>query len=165
MAKRRRIASGMFTAYYIQPKFIRVAEISGRILATTQKYKKLMLKDFESCVATWNHDVNFVSDARFAKGRIFLEVWTTDEIFAYIDRGTLVRRALMTDDFQAKTRPGFIGSGAGRGGVAAIHPSIQEPGIQARNFSIIIREKHEENIKKDIKKAIREGLRAKKASP
>lgn len=61
--------------------------------------------------------------------------------YPFITKGTSVRYARMTDDFQAKTIPKVIDSGSGRGGVLYIDKRRPRPGIKAREY--------EETIAKD----------------
>ena len=130
-----------------------------------KKYEKLISDDFDKTVATWETTVTFSSKKGFAKGDIFVEISTNSDVYAYVNRGTLIRHAVMTSDFQPKTKRNQIESFAGRGEVARVSKGLQLPGIGARNFTIEIRKKHEDDFKDDIKKAIRDGLRAKRGSP
>lgn len=59
---------------------------------------------------------------------------TTDLIYKFVSGGTRVRYAHMSKDFIAKTQVRWIGSRAGRGGLAWISKRHPLPGIKAREF-------------------------------
>ncbi len=96
-----------------------------------------------------------------------VEVYTTDDLYRWIDKGTPKRWAVMSRDWRSKTKPRFIGSGPGQGrkrivGKAAMIKAgykTPKPGIEARNFSLVIKRRHSKPFKKDVKEAVRIGLR------
>ena len=68
-------------------------------------------------------------------------IGTENEIYSYLNYGTKIRWAVMTNNFEAKTKPGRIGAKAGRGRAkvrgrrAMIALGLSpKPGIEARNF-------------------------------
>jgi hypothetical protein len=98
--------------------------------------------DLEVTTQTWINKPVFQVEKDDEIRRIF----TTSDIYRYISGGTRVRYATMTPDFIAKTIPGVIGSGAGRGGVAFISKLHPRPGIEARNFPEVIIKKWQPRI-------------------
>jgi hypothetical protein len=53
----------------------------------------------------------------------------------YLNKGTpYPRHALMTKGFVPKTRPGFLGSEPGHGGLLIVSKKIKLPGIKARKW-------------------------------
>ena len=92
---------------------------------------------YQKTTRTWTHQPTFVAQ-RESTARWRVE--TDDPIYGYVDRGTRVRRALMSRDWVSKTKPNVIASYAGRGRVVFISRKLTLPGIKARNFSKRIRE-------------------------
>lgn len=99
-------------------------------------------EQFEKTVATWNNPPTFII-RRNKTNRSITAAGKEGQIYTYVDEGTRVRHALMSRDFKAKTRPGVVGSGFGRGGVVFISKKIIRPGIKARGFSEIIQARQE----------------------
>jgi hypothetical protein len=146
------------TIKFVEPKALSTARVRGKLLATVVKYGRLIEKDFQSITATWFHEVRVIKYLSFAGGNVSVNVFTQDKIFDYLDRGTSTRHAVMTRDFQPKTRQGYIGSFPGSGHKAFVSTSIDMGGIAARNWTIAIKLKHEDNFGKDVEKAVFEGL-------
>lgn len=90
---------------------------------------------FHRTTATWNHKPEFHIEVVNTQLGFEVSVWTDDRIYHYLDEGTNVRYAKMTDDFEPKTTPGFIGSVPGKGGLAYVDPNHPRPGIVAREFT------------------------------
>lgn len=130
-----------------------------RVLNVMREYEKLMLDDLNGLTSTWNHAVDFKVRRNYKDANPRVRVWTDDHIFLILNTGTLVRYATMTRNFIPKTTPGSLTSGQGQGGVSYVDRNVPRPGIEAREFDKTLREKHEKNFKKDIKAAVREGLR------
>ena len=106
--------------------------------------------DFQVTTETFDHKVEFVIES--TQGR--REVYTTDAPYFYINFGTSVRHALMSPDFKPKTRTGYIGSNQGRGGVVIISKKLNLPGIKAREFDRVIREKWQKELPVILQRAI-----------
>ena len=60
------------------------------------------------------------------------------EIWGFLNNGTDVRHAVMTPEFEAQTRPGFLIGSQGRGGVGFISRDIILPGIEPRGWTGIV---------------------------
>jgi hypothetical protein len=106
--------------------------------------------DFLVTTETFDHKVEFTIDKTNGKR----EVYTTDAPYFYVNFGTSVRRALMSPDFKPKTRTGFIGSNQGRGGVVFISKKLNLPGIKAREFDRVIKEKWQKAFPAIMQRAI-----------
>ena len=87
--------------------------------------------DLGTTVQTWRERPTFEIKKTGPDSR---EIGTDNLIYKFVSGGTKVRYATMTPDFIAKTRPGWIGSGAGRGGRAFVNKKKPMPGIKARHF-------------------------------
>jgi hypothetical protein len=146
------------------PKFLTPNEVRGHILSTLQKYEKLFEQDFEQTVATWNKPAVFWTKVRYASGHARVAVMTDDKKWRWLNYGTSVRYAHMSKDFQRKTHPGQLQSGAGHAPFTPVFiGSPTRPGIVARNWHEIIKEKHRAALREDIRVALLKGLRSAKA--
>lgn len=140
-------------------EIIPVPQVRGFLLANLNKYARLIQADYAEFTATWRHRPTFLVKRHYAGGDNYVLVYTTDIIFHYLDRGTSRRYATMTRDFRPKTAYRRIKSTTGQGGLAYVNPRVARPGIEARDITIEIREKHEDAFFADTRQAIRNGLR------
>lgn len=106
--------------------------------------------DFLVTTQTFDHTVEFTIESKEG----WRSVSTTDAPYCYINAGTKVRHALMSPDFRAKTRPRYIGSNKGRGGVLIVSRKINLPGIEAREFDKTIAEKWQKEFPVILQRAI-----------
>lgn len=107
-------------------------------------------RDFDVTTQTWKNRPQFTIESSPGK-RI---VSTTSDIYRYVTRGTRVRYAVMSPDFMPKTRPGFIGSNMGKGGVVSISKLHPMPGIKARRFEQAIAAKWRKELPVIMQRAI-----------
>lgn len=98
--------------------------------------------EFEKTVATWEDKPTFTVNRNMGN----VTVGTSSRIYSYIDKGTSVRYATMSPDFAPKTRSRVIGSTGGRGRMVFVSRNHPKPGIQAREFSVVIREKMQDKF-------------------
>lgn len=125
-------------------------------LDTTAKWVK---REFEKTTASWKDEPKFTIDSPRDNERI---IGTDDERYGYVDDGTrphvIVARGKVlrfAPGGTAKTKPRVIGSGAGsRGGVTIFRPRVQHPGTAAREFSETIGEQAEQELAKNMQRAI-----------
>lgn len=101
------------------------------------------VKEFEKVTNTWNEKPAFVVRLR----NMSVDVSTNDKKFYYLDRGTSVRYAVMSEDFSPKTRVGVLGSSRGRGGMIFVSRRHPKPGIEARGWSVLVQEKIQAKFK------------------
>jgi len=119
-------------------------------------------KDMQGATSTWNHKPDFPVEFRYLQYKMWVQVvpsGVNKDKWKFVSRGTRVRHARMSDDFQAKTRPGSLKSRAGRGGVVAISKSIVKPGVEARKFEEQILEKRENDIRVRASNKVKWALR------
>ena len=126
-------------------------------------------KDFESTVSTWQSKPRF---GMTRKGNTWY-VSTKNDVYSYVDRGTKgpylipkvikpgVRLAYFKKGFRAKTRPGIIGSSAGRAANSDFRrpKQVSHPGIKPRGFSKKIKEKWARVWRDKVALAIRRASR------
>lgn len=115
-------------------------------------------KLFGKTVSTWNDKPKFHIDRGVSGDEISVTVWTDHKVYYFIDQGTSIRYAHMTDDFVPKTTPGFIGSGPGKGGLAYVSWENPRPGITAREFSSTIYNMREKKFRLKISTEISKAL-------
>lgn len=114
-----------------------------------------MKRDYERVVATWDDKPVFEQITQTTRPDISVLVGTDDRIFGYLDRGTRVRRALMSPDFSPKTRPGELRSYPGQGEVVFVSKKLNLPGIKARGWSKMIGKKHKKPFQRDVLAALK----------
>lgn len=73
---------------------------------------------------------------------------------AYLEFGTRVRYATMTSDFVPKTKVGWLGSRAGRGGLSYVNKKRPREGIDERKFSATIAHVRNRRFQQRIQAAI-----------
>jgi len=138
--------------------------VVGSVLAEFQNVQGPKAVDlFKLTTQTWNDPPDFEYRFRFAGGECILWVVITGtdlEIWKWIwlDEGTAVRHALMSDDWQSKTVPGQLPARAGNGYVVAVNKNIVKPGIEPRDFAEKIAEEMERDFANDIQAAIDRGI-------
>lgn len=140
-----------------------------------RRVRTQVLKDFESTTETWKHKPKFIAETSVAEAGPRLEVYTTDEIYAYVDEGTKPheiwagiytgksdKKALaFASAFSPKTKVNVLGSGAGsKGEVNTVRPYVLHPGTEARNFSEMIRKKNEPRFKREMEQGMRDAAKA-----
>lgn len=115
-----------------------------------------MKRDYEKTVETWDEEVIFEQLTQTRGGDLIVIVGTDNRIYMFVNDGTRVRRALMSPDFIAKTRPGSLRSRPGQGGVVFISRTLSLPGIEARDFTGQITKKWEGKYKSRIHAVMRQ---------
>lgn len=100
----------------------------------------IQIKMFRQTTSYWRHKPVFDYKIEMFGDTMQLSVFTDDEIYFYIDRGTSVRFATMHPDFRSKTTPGSRKSGRGHGPYDPVFVSkkVPRPGIEARHFTDMI---------------------------
>lgn len=127
--------------------------------------------DFEDVTRTWNHKPKFIIRVMERGGRLGITVSTSDVIFMYVNYGTkahVIRpkraKALVyRSGYQAKTRPGFIGSKPGGAtGATVIAQEVHHPGSPARKFDVVIARRRQKSLQSKMDRAF--AIAARKAS-
>jgi hypothetical protein len=149
----------------MKPILPKDAILDARKLARAKKNAldgaaKGALIDFKTTAATWDHTPDFAIETPSDDERI---VGTDDEIYGYVEGGTrphvIQAKAGGVLAFgpgaKAKTRPRVIGSGSGsKGGATVFRPRVNHPGTDAREFSVVIAEKWNEQLPLLLQRAI-----------
>ena len=147
---------------FIEPKPLSDRSVRANLLNVVKKYEKILNKEFNEIVAPFAHKVNFTSEVGYKGGNVRVAVYTDDEIFGYLEYGTSVRYATMSEDFGRKTNPGTLKTGPGSGPseefVLFVSKSNPHRGIEARGYTPLLREKYGDRFVSDIRGALHDGL-------
>ena len=141
------------------------AAVRVELLAALRQHGKSLVKVFETTTASWVGDKpKFEPQSSLTEGEgAGLDIGMSGEGKAvdkwfWLDKGTAVRRALMSPDWASKTAPDVVGSGPGSGKVIFVSRKLSLPGIKARNWSKIIRREMKPIFRADMKAALDKGL-------
>lgn len=129
----------------------------AELAAHNQKMAKRLKRSFERTTRTWNHDVRFQQMTE-VKDDVSVMVYTTDRIYGYVSGGTSVRRALMSPDYDPKTKPGVLDSFPGAGGVVYVSRDLALPGIEARRFPELVEKEHRRAYRNGVEQAIKRAV-------
>ncbi len=127
------------------------------IAAINQKFAKRMKRSFERTARTWARDVRF-QQLTEVRPDPAVAVYTTDAIYGYVSGGTRVRRALMSPDYDPKTKPGVLDSFSGAGGVVFVSRNLALPGIEARRFPELVEKEHRRAYRQGVEQAIKRAV-------
>ena len=154
-------ATSTFPKGVLSPKQIR-AYILNAALRTG--------RDMETHIASitdeWRHTVprDKKPKIRYAGGDALVSIHIYDEVFWYLNDGTDERWAVMGTGFTPKTRVGILKSGSGAGNPDPVmrgrrHMKAPKPGIEARNWVVLIEGRTEIDLKRRIDEAIQKSLK------
>lgn len=117
-------------------------------------------EEFKRTTASWKKRAYFEKRVRVSLTRITGKVTTYDRLYRFIDKGTAVGYAEMSKDWKPKTVPGVIGSFPGSGRRLRLNFHHPRRGVIARNFTGIIEEKFQAQVKRRAPKVMREAAKA-----
>lgn len=148
----------------VRPAKFNGAGLTGELVAGVEKLAKDIKKDLQDTTKTWNHQPNFTVDVTSTPKKIEIDATTDDPVYTYIDKGTRVRHALMSRDFQAKTQPAsggvtHLSSRRGRGRVLVVSRNIVRPGIKARGFIKAILQSRQRGLTQRMEKHLADGVK------
>lgn len=136
------------------------AQFRRDVAALNQKHAKRLKRSFERTTRTWEEEVRF-QQLTEVRPEPTVVVYTTNRVYGFVSGGTRVRRALMSPDYDPKTKPGVLDSFPGRGRVVYISRNLSLPGIEARRFPELVEKKHAKPYRRDIEGAIRRAVKRK----
>lgn len=154
----------MIKATSILPSRFDPDAFSREMIKEMEKLNKDIKKDFDATVSTWDHKPRFISKVYVSEGLIEGHTRTArihgekppELIYYFLGKGTRVRFAKMTLDFEPKSRVRVIGSFPGRGGLEEVD-HIGRPGITARMWHEVIALKHKARLSFRLRVALRKG--------
>ena len=101
------------------------------------------LRRWRRTVATWSRQPEFTVETNLTRDGLEVLSGTDDRIYGFLNYGTAIRRAIMSDDFSPKTSPGSLLATGGGGRVVFIGPNVIRPGIAPRNFDQLVHDEIE----------------------
>ncbi len=143
------------------------------LISAEDFYSKQIHKKERTQISKYEHRATIESMEDFASNLLIenadsftLVVYTDDKIYAYVDGGTEKRYALMSFDWESKTKPGVLQPGYGEGvvelwgkGYKKVFGDNPRPGIVARNFSAEIYKLENPIFRRDMNNAAKRGAR------
>lgn len=140
----------------IKPKKLSISRIDRAVRDGLLKSGFLVRGGQTTFTTTWRHKPNWKEIGPKVRGDDL--IWqrvTKDKPYIFVELGTKVRYATMTADFVAKTQPGQLIPGPGRGGVLFINKKVPRPGIKARESN----KKIAENTQKQMARIMQNELK------
>jgi hypothetical protein len=129
-------------------------DLMNRMKKVGSGYALTLINEFGKTTRTWSWSVDFHHDVQINGDGINIQVYTYDEIYGFVNNGTSVRYATMSDDFISKTLPWHIGSGAGAGRMLFVNKEVPRPGIDARHFDDAIHDQNEGMVVMGMERAM-----------
>lgn len=123
----------------IKPAKLKVDAFRLESLNAMRKDGRKQIKDYQATTKTWSGDKPSwqmqISLSGVGPNMTVFGTGPGVDKWNYLDRGTKVRYATMSADFQAKTTPRVLGSRAGKGKLLVVRKSVPRPGIEAREWT------------------------------
>lgn len=155
----------------IEPKLLNSKALRDELIKAVKAEGKIHKRELGKPVATWNDAPKM--ESTFTDGGTFLSVFTGPtgsdlavNKFTWLDKGTRIRWALMSQDWKSKTKPGSFSSGGGRGRVviagrrAMSRRGIRaRPGIAARGWTEQLQKQRRKPFTNAMVKAIQTGAK------
>lgn len=148
----------------ISPKKLNTQVFKAALRNAVQKEIKAADKEFAKTYRTFRHKPDFkqsfdetpstIEGATLTSGE-----GSTDNPYPFVTKGTSVRYATMTPDFEAKTTPRIIDSRTGKGGIAYIDTRKPRPGIEAREFEEEIAKAEQPKFRERAQAALNEAAK------
>jgi hypothetical protein len=146
----------------IKPAKLKQDAFRLEFLTGLHDMEREIIKDYEKTTETWQSDKPKFAAAISLKQpgpTLIVDASGGDQKgvkkWFWLDKGTKVRRAVMSPDFEPKTRNRFIGSGKGKGHMVFVSKKISRPGIKAREWTPEITKKWTPRFKKRMEEAMR----------
>lgn len=148
--------TAMIRAQAVLPsKALRVrlgAELRRRVVQIMTQLEHKASNDFKQTYRTWQHKPTFAAGVQSLPDRVEMTVATDHPIYRYVERGTrphVIRarhspRLYFRTGYYAKTIPQVLTSlPGGRFGPWRAPQMVRHPGTEARQFSMVIRRRHQ----------------------
>lgn len=173
----------MIVAKAIKPKRLNDKAMRLTLLNAMRKAGTQIKRDYEGTTQRpkpWKHKVKFETLISLKGGPAVL-VYTNDEIYRFVDRGTRggegegptyeiwagyytgkseAKVLAFPSMFTPKTKRGSLESGSGSSGeVDTFRPYVEHPGIKSRDFTKTIKKRRGPWFKRQMQAAMREARR------
>lgn len=136
------------------------------LLTEARKIQNEIANDFEATVETWSSKPKFIKKSpSLAGGMVNIEVYTEDQVYGWVSEGTPAHDIPLSEEkkafkfagtYTAKTVPGVLKARAGgaKDKSYARLRVVSHPGIEARNFDLLIKEDWEPKIELRMQRAL-----------
>ena len=122
---------------------------------------KIVKRMFERTTKTWSDKPKFERKIKISPRFFSLKVFTDSNVYFYLVKGTKIRWAIMSSDFQGKSYKRVLGSRPGRGGAVIVGKKAMQarnippqPGIEATEWDLEIRERREDKLRRNLVRAM-----------
>jgi hypothetical protein len=150
----------------IKPAKLKIDAFRLEFLTGLHDVERQVIADYKKTTATWKGDRPAFQSAISLKQpgpTLVVDASGGNEKgvkkWNWLDKGTRVRYATMSADWQSKTTPRFIGSGAGRGRMLFVSKKHPRPGIKAREWTEEITKVFTPKFKRRMEQAMRDAAR------
>lgn len=154
-----------FVSQNITPAPVIMSRIRGAVHEESELLARRVANEHEHRVSSWNDPPHFTheSDGNLNPGEPnFIVFVVGNEIqvkkWFWVDKGTAVRYAQVSPDWQSKTQPGQRTPGAGQGRVLYIDRNRPRPGIKPRDFSKTIKNDLNPEVVAGFRRGVLRGL-------
>ena len=130
----------------IKPGRFNAAAFNDALTEMANNVKDNLLRDYRRTSETWDGEKpEYSSEVDTSLARILIAVIVggsekAQNKWGWLDKGTSVRRAVMSRDWKSKTKVWRLTAGPGSGRVVFISKKIALPGIEARGWTDMILE-------------------------
>lgn len=122
----------------IKPKNLDIDFMLAMLADGVQSEGETQQKEYAKTTRTWRNKPEHELEFSQTKTEIKATNITDDKIYFFLHDGTKVRYATLSRDWQSKTTPRILNSGAGRGRVLFVSKAHPRPGIKAREWTDVI---------------------------
>lgn len=147
----------------IKARPMRLGNLKRSILdAPLRKYAGLAAQQMERTAVNFRVVApRFVAQTDVDDNGVFVGPADTPSgmIWFYLDRGTLVRYAVMTPDYQPGTSPGSFATSVAQGQTAFVDTSRPLPGIEPRRWSEMIANNLGPRFQADVLKSLEKRIK------
>ena len=159
----------------IKPSRMKEDALRLTLLNELRKTGTQVRRDFEGTTRTWKRKPRFKQEISLAGPGPVLMVYTDDEIYGYVSRGTrphMIWAGAYTGRSRAKalaypvrsspkTRPGMLRSMTGfRSSAKRYRAYVHHPGTRPRRFEEAIQKKWQRRFKRQMERAMRQAARS-----
>jgi len=157
----------MITMTATFPKLYNANVLLQVLIQGADELARLVKEDFDKTTETWSNRPKFEIVMVKIAGGTLINVFTQDEIYAYVSEGTKPHEIVPKNvdwlkfprQYSAKTSVGILSSKpGGHYGAPTFRKSVMHPGIEARKFAETIAEKYGEIAPRQAQEAVRRAI-------
>lgn len=146
----------------VKPKKLKKDVFRTEFLTALKDMERQIVREFQKTTQTWQGDKpTFEGELEISNDGLALLVGPTGNTkgaqkWQWLDEGTKVRYATMSQDWVSKTKPGVIPSGAGKGRLLFVSKKHPRPGIEKRGWTVMITKLYKSRFKRRMEQAMRD---------